>query len=172
LTTQVPERLRWAVHMLDVAPDDQVLEIGCGPGLAVSMICDQLAGGSITAIDRSATAIGRAAGRTAGHVRSGRAVLLNVDLAALALPGQRFDKIFAVNVNMFWVRPAHTEWQVLRDHLNRDGVLHLFYETPGREKASQVADAVTAALRSQGFTAMTTYSASPSLFCLSGRVIT
>ena len=31
----VPGRLRWAVQLLDVAPDDQILEIGPGPGVFV-----------------------------------------------------------------------------------------------------------------------------------------
>lgn len=38
----VPERVAWAVDMLNVAPDDQLLEIGCGAGQAVSLICQRL----------------------------------------------------------------------------------------------------------------------------------
>jgi trans-aconitate methyltransferase len=56
-------------------PDDQLLEIGCGPGVAVSLVCERLAGGRIVAVDRSPTAIERAARRNAEHVASGRAVL-------------------------------------------------------------------------------------------------
>ena len=37
----VPERVAWAVEMLDIAPDDRLLEIGCGAGQAVSLICAQ-----------------------------------------------------------------------------------------------------------------------------------
>jgi hypothetical protein len=138
----------------------------------VSLVCEQLAGGSITAIDRSATAIRGAAGRAAGHIASGRAVLRQMDLAAFRLPGQRFNKIFAVNVNLFWARPADAEWLAVKDHLHDDGVLHLFYDTPGQEKAGQVAEAVTAALTRHGFSAMTTHGTSPSLFCVRGRILT
>jgi cyclopropane fatty-acyl-phospholipid synthase-like methyltransferase len=169
VTGHVPQRLRWAVRVLQVAPGDQILEIGCGLGVAVSLVCEQLAGGTITAIDRSATAIRRAAGRAAGHVTSGGAVLRQMDLAAFKLPGQRFNKIFAVNVNLFWARPADAEWLAVKDHLHDDGVLHLFHDTPGHEKAGQ---AVTAALKTHGFSATTTHSTSPSLFCGSGRIVT
>jgi cyclopropane fatty-acyl-phospholipid synthase-like methyltransferase len=172
VTGHLPERLRWAARVLDVAPGDQILEIGCGPGVAVSLVCGQLVGGSITAIDRSATAIKRAAERNAGHIASGKAALRQADLAALTLPGQRFNKIFAVNVNLFWARPADAEWQAVKDHLRDDGVLHLFYDTPGQEKAGQVAKAVTATLTRHGFSATITQSTSPSLFCLSGRIVT
>jgi cyclopropane fatty-acyl-phospholipid synthase-like methyltransferase len=47
------ERLVWAVEMLAVQPDDHLLGIGCGHGVAVSLVCEQLDTGTITAIDRS-----------------------------------------------------------------------------------------------------------------------
>jgi ubiquinone/menaquinone biosynthesis C-methylase UbiE len=62
---QVPERIRWAVRTMAPGPDDHLLEIGCGPGVAVAHVCQRLAGGQILAIDRSATAIARAARRAA-----------------------------------------------------------------------------------------------------------
>ena len=50
---RVPERLRWAVQLLDISPHDDILEIG--PGGSVSLICEQLAAGRITiATPRSA----------------------------------------------------------------------------------------------------------------------
>ena len=167
----MPERLRWVVRVLDISPEDQVLEIGCGSGVAVSLVCDQLAGGCITAIDRSATAIKRASERNADHVASGKALLEQVDLAAFTVSGQRFDKVFAVNVNLFWVRPADPYLMIVGEHLRRDGVLHLFYERPGNEKASHMAKAVTAALSSQGFSTVVTSGPSPSLLCVSARPI-
>lgn len=169
MSGRAPERLRWAVQMLNIAANDQVLEIGCGPGVAVSLVCDQLAGGRITAIDRSTTAIRQATMRNAEHLGSGKAVLRQLDLAALSLPGQRFDKVFAINVNLFWVRPADAAWQIIKDHLGSAGLLYLFYDTPGTDKASQVAHAVTTAMMRHGFSSMTTYGSSPSLFCVSGR---
>jgi SAM-dependent methyltransferase len=62
---RVPERIDWAVRLLDVAPEDEVLEVGCGPGVAVALVCRRLAGGRITAVDRSGTAIQRATSRNA-----------------------------------------------------------------------------------------------------------
>lgn len=164
-----PQRLQWAVQVLNVAPEDEILEIGCGPGVAVSLVCEQLAGGKITAIDRSATAIKQAAKRNADHLASGKAALLHIDLADLALAGQHFDKVFAVNVNLFWVRPAGHELLVIKDLLRPGGVVHLVYETPGEEQAERVANAVTSALASHGYAVATTTPSSPSLICITGR---
>ena len=40
----VPDRLAWAVETMAIGPADRVLEIGCGRGVAVALICERLAG--------------------------------------------------------------------------------------------------------------------------------
>ena len=136
----VPERLRWAVQLLDVSPE------GWRRVFAVNV----------------------------DHVASGRAVfhhldLAEVDLVRRALTGQHFDKALAVNINLFWVRPASAELQLIEDLLGPNGVLHLVYEAPGEEQASRAAKAVTAALADRGFATAVTTASSPSLMCITGR---
>lgn len=133
-----------------------------------------MATGRITAIDRSAIAIQRATKRNANHVAAGRAVLQHLDLADVdlvrrALTGQHFDKVFAVNLNLFWVRPADAELQLIKDLLRPGGVLQLVYETPSKQ-TSRVAKAVTAALANRGFATAVTTASSPSLLCITGTL--
>lgn len=167
--TRPPERLRWAVDLIAVAPDDEVLEIGCGTGVAAALVCARLIGGHVTAIDRSATAIRRATTHSREHVASGRAEFRHLELADLTVPERPFDKAFAVNVNLFWLRPAAVELGVLRNVLAPDGFLHLVYETPREARAGQVLPAVTAALDNAGFRVHVTSGTSPRLVCISGQ---
>jgi protein-L-isoaspartate O-methyltransferase len=39
---KIPERIRWAVETLDIKGSERVLEIGGGPGVAASIICERL----------------------------------------------------------------------------------------------------------------------------------
>jgi len=60
MSSLVPERIRWAVAQLALRPAARVLEVGCGPGHAITLLCEQLRQGSVTAIDRSALQVRRA----------------------------------------------------------------------------------------------------------------
>jgi ubiquinone/menaquinone biosynthesis C-methylase UbiE len=78
----IPERIRWAVEALAVEPGDRLLEIGGGPGVAASLVCQRLDYGTLLLIDRSPTAIERTRRRNAEHVASGRLALETVDVAS------------------------------------------------------------------------------------------
>lgn len=151
----VPERLRWAVEQLDLSPGDHVLEIGCGPGVAADLVCRRLDGGRLVAIDRSPVAIARATKRNAAHLAAGTADFRVTPLEELST-GERFDTVFAVNVNLFWTRsPAH-ELALIRGLLRPGGSLHLFFEPPDPARLRELAATLSAQLGAHGFRAAAT----------------
>lgn len=147
----VPERVSRAVRVLDVAPDDQLLEIGCGRGVAVSVIGAALRGGRIVAIDRSATMVRLARERNAEHVAAGRAEFQVTALENASLPFQRFDKVFAINVNLFWAGDGSLGHEVVRRALKPSGALYLFCEAPTAARADAVIQRAAAFLGEHGF---------------------
>ena len=99
------ERLRRVVDGLDLRPGDRVLEIGCGHGVAATLVCERLDGGRLTAVDRSPKMIAAAARRNAACVEAGTAEFLVAALEEMDLGDHRFDVIFAVRVGLFHREP-------------------------------------------------------------------
>jgi cyclopropane fatty-acyl-phospholipid synthase-like methyltransferase len=166
VSTRIPQRIRWAVDVLDVRPSDNILEIGPGPGVALSLICDRLTDGRITGIDRSVTAVSRASKRNAGCIAAGRATVIHTDLADVSFDGPRFDKVFAINVNLFWVQPDGPHLPIVTDLLRPDGRLLLFYEAPTVTKADQIVQTVEGALVRHGFTTSSRSASVPVMTCV------
>jgi len=102
----VSDRLRRLVDRLQLRPDDRVLEIGCGHGVAATLVCERLDGGRYTAVDRSPKMVAAAQRRNAAHVEAGRAEFLVMALEALDLGDRRFDVVFAARVGLFHREPG------------------------------------------------------------------
>ncbi len=98
-------RLERLVDRLDLRPGDRVLEIGCGHGVAATLVCERLTAGAYTAVDRSPKMIAAAERRNAEHVAAGRAEFLVMALESLDLGERRFDVIFAARVGLFQREP-------------------------------------------------------------------
>ena len=125
------ERLRAIVERLDIEPGHRVLEIGCGHGVAASLVCERLDGGRLTAIDRSPKMIAAATRRNAAHVEAGRAEFLVATLEELDLGVRRFDRIFAVRVGLFQREPERAR-TLAEPYLAPGGTLHAFFDPPSR----------------------------------------
>lgn len=154
MPSRIPKRLQWAVDVLADRPDDHILEIGCGQGVAVELIGARLGDGRITGLDRSPAAIAAAESRNRDLVRAGRARLWSAALAD-APPDETFDKVFAVNVNVFWLNPAR-ELVAIRRVLAPGGRLYLFYEPPSAAQLTRIEEACSTFLTEAGFTVVDT----------------
>jgi ubiquinone/menaquinone biosynthesis C-methylase UbiE len=131
------ERLRSVVEQLDIRPDDRVLEIGCGHGVAATLVCERLEGGHLTAVDRSAKMIQAATRRNAAYIEAGRAEFLVASLEDLDLGDRRFDKIFAARVGLFHRHPERAR-SIVERWLAPGGAVFVFFDQPSVPSASQV----------------------------------
>ena len=148
-------RVEWAVSTLGIAAGDRVLEVGCGHGVAVSLVCERLGEGRMTAIDRSRTMIDAAARRNREHLESGRLALEAVALEHADLGDERFEKVFALRVAAFWRRPE-AMLGIARGLLVPGGTLHLFGDSPGWQgprAGAAWAGSIAALLSEHGFAA-------------------
>ena len=125
----VGERLRTIVDRLDIQPGDRILEIGCGHGVAATLVCERLESGHLTAVDRSAKMIEAATRRNAAPVAAGKAEFFVATLEDLDLGERRFDKIFAVRVGLFHRDPDRARGLV-EEWLAPGGEVFAFFDVP------------------------------------------
>jgi ubiquinone/menaquinone biosynthesis C-methylase UbiE len=123
------ERLRSVVDRLAIRPADRVLEIGCGHGVAATLVCERLDTGRLTAVDRPAKMIEAATRRNRAYVEAGKAEFVVAALEELDLGDRRFDKIFAVRVGLFHREPDRARGLAER-WLAPGGTLSAFIDSP------------------------------------------
>jgi cyclopropane fatty-acyl-phospholipid synthase-like methyltransferase len=145
-------RQAWAVEQLDVQPQDRVLELGCGHGVAVTLICERLRGGTVVALDRSPKMTAPATRRNAGYVERGRATILTTSLQDADLGNAPFDKVLAAHFPPLRDEPAR-ELAKVRDHLARDGALSVVAQPLAARHLPATVEAIVRRLTAQGFVA-------------------
>lgn len=167
----VPPRLRWAVEVMDVQPNDHVLEIGCGPGAGAELICARLETGKLFAIDRSESGVDRTKRRNAKYVQAGRLTVRQIDLATLRVPVKRLHKVFAFNVNLFWVRGCADEVALLHERVLPGGAVYLFFDADRPELVPNIVKKTSAALVSGGFEVSIVEQKAPPVIGIIGRKV-
>jgi ubiquinone/menaquinone biosynthesis C-methylase UbiE len=99
-------RNHWAVELLEVQPTDRVIELGCGPGVAVAAIADRATRGLVVGIDHSEVVIGQARRRNAEAMKQGRVRLMQSPVENLEVIDGPFDAALAVNTVGMWPQPT------------------------------------------------------------------
>src|SRR3972149_586937 len=87
------ERNRRTVELLDIRPDDRVLEVGYGPGLAIQWATERAVRGKVVGIDHSVLMRRLAARGNARAIEAGRVELPVASLDAMPTFGAPFDKV-------------------------------------------------------------------------------
>jgi SAM-dependent methyltransferase len=124
------DRNQWAAGLLDVQPEDRVLEIGFGPGIAIEATARRAKRGRVVGVDHSEVMVRQATRRNAAAVRAGRVDLRLGNAEHLPAFDAPFDKILAVNSLMFWDDPV-ARLKELRDLLRPGGRIAIAYQPRG-----------------------------------------
>jgi len=148
------QRSRWAVELLGIQPTDRVIELGCGPGLAVDALAGLASQGLVVGVDHSEVMIRQASRRNAEAIRAGRVRLVHAPVEHLRLLEGPFDAALAVNTVGFWPEPEARLREI--GHMLRTGgriALVTQPRCPGATVATSAAAAeeLAALLREAGF---------------------
>lgn len=151
-------RFEWFADVMGVGAEDRVLELGPGSGASLVRMAARLRGGRIVGVDRSATAVERARARCVAEIADGRVRVVAGAVGEVSAGellgqlegGERFDLVFAVNVNLFWTGPAVAAWAMVRECLAPGGRFWLCYGygSPDGEAGSQKPDTTALEKRS------------------------
>jgi SAM-dependent methyltransferase len=135
------ERLVWIADVVDPAPDERVLELGCGRGDLIALLAERAPRGKLVGVDPSPTMIAAATRRNRAAVESGLVCLQTADLRDADLGTGRFDVVVSVNVRTFLTPPA-PEWDVVARVLAPEGRVLVAFSPMSRCAERPVLDAV------------------------------
>ncbi len=97
----VPETT-WTISLLDLKPEDKVLEIGFGAGRAIELVAAHVTRGHIAGIDLSQEMVRSASRRNARAIKAGLVTLRQGDVTTLPFADGQFDKVFSIQTLYFW----------------------------------------------------------------------
>ena len=147
------ERNAWTISMLDIKPNDQVLEIGFGPGQAIQEAEKLTPNGFVAGVDLSAVMVEQASKRNAMAIRSGRVLLQKGGESPLPFEDNKFNKVFAVNSMQFWSNPM-AGLQEVRRVLKPGGRVVITIQpmwAKTEEEVQRVGETLTSQLKQTGF---------------------
>lgn len=138
-------RSRWTVDLLRLSPSDRVLEVGCGPGVALKACLERLKDGTAVGVDHSDVMIYQALRRNARSFQEKRLKLVAGTLEGLPAEEAPFDRIFSINVIQF-MSDKQTFIDACVKRLAPSGVLATTFQPRGRKPTREAAHAMARTL--------------------------
>jgi ubiquinone/menaquinone biosynthesis C-methylase UbiE len=88
--------------LLELSPENHVLEIGFGGGSALAGLAKRLPRGLVSGVDPSPDLVRQAERRFRREIAEGRVRVQLGDVSHLPFPDAAFDRVFTINTIFFW----------------------------------------------------------------------
>ena len=149
---QRTSRQQWIVDQVEFRPDANVVEIGCGHGVAATSICSRLSasGGRYVGIDRSQKMVDAATKRNRQHVEAGRATFVCSNVADV-VPDAPIDLAVAIHYPPIDRGDPTAELVMLRGAFAPDGRLYVGFQPLDPASIDSAIAALRARLDAHGF---------------------
>lgn len=95
---------RWTLDFLAIDPNDSVVDIGCGGGMAIRMAADDAA--LVCGIDYSPRMVKQSRVRNRTLIMQERVAIVRGGVSALPFRGGSFDKAYGIETLYFWPDPV------------------------------------------------------------------
>jgi ubiquinone/menaquinone biosynthesis C-methylase UbiE len=105
---------RTALDLLELRPDDRLLDIGFGGGLVLREALNRLPEGFVAGIEISEPMLKLARRKFQRELRAGRLALEEGNVSSIPFPDASFSHVTAVNTLHFWPDPAGGLREALR----------------------------------------------------------
>ena len=147
-------RNKKTVDLMQLQTDSRVLEVGCGPGLALALCAEHISDGRVVGLDHSPVMIKQAQRRVLRAEHATKVALHVGGIEKLQDWQSAFDRIYSLNVIQFIPNKADYFRAVL-DALDTDGTCFTTYQprldNDDPNGAAAMADEISALMQSVGF---------------------
>ena len=97
---------RWTIEMMGIQPDNFVLDIGCGGGMAIKEMAKIATGGFVAGVDYSEIMVQQALKHNAAAVGARRVAIKSGNISGLPFEDETFDKACAIESFNYWPDPV------------------------------------------------------------------
>ena len=107
----------WGLHFLELAPDDKVLDCGCGGGANIRRLLKKCPQGIVKGIDYSPVSVEKSKKVNETAIADGRCAVLQGSVADMMFADNWFDAVTAFETVYFWPdlpRCFREVWRVLK----------------------------------------------------------
>jgi SAM-dependent methyltransferase len=131
MTTKTIAHAHWTANLMDVQPDDDVLEVGFGNGANIALLAERASNGQVAGAEISKTAVEMASRRNARAISEGPVTRQEAAGGALPFDDEAYDKACTV-ATMYVIADPSAVFKEMHRVLRPGGLAAVTF--PVREK--------------------------------------